>query len=83
MSDQRQIVSWVDFVRIHDDVEKLIYPLEVDDEHDCGKINEVHSQIDVFQGALTFLNESASSKSKDKQLTLPAPKATYVSSKIE
>lgn len=70
---QRQITTWVNFTNLSDDVEKLIYPLREGDDYDGGHINEVHSQLYVFQGVLSFLNESSSSKKKQRVMTLPAP----------
>ena len=54
-----QIKTWRDLETINDNVEKLIFPLELDDEYDRGKINEFQSQINVFQGSLSHLNNVA------------------------
>ena len=38
------------------DVEKLVYPIKIGDDYDKGCLNEVESQIDVFQGSLKKFN---------------------------
>ena len=41
---------------MNDCVDKIIYPLKMDDEFDQGKVNEYKSQIEPFQGSLRHLN---------------------------
>lgn len=49
--------SWQDMDNVHDIVEKVVYPMELDDEYDRGKINEFKSQVNFFQGALSNIND--------------------------
>ena len=48
--------TWHDLESIDDNVEKLIFPMELDDDYDRGKINEYHSQVNFFQGSLSLIN---------------------------
>jgi len=41
----------------HDIVEKLVYPMVLDDDFDRGKVNEFKSQVNLFQGALSNMND--------------------------
>lgn len=52
----KQINTWDAFQNLEEDVEKLIYPMQSGDNYDTGKINEVLSQIYVFQGILSKFN---------------------------
>ena len=54
---QRLIFGWINFENIDDKVERLAYPLIIDDAYDTGAINEVISQTHVFQGVLRGMNE--------------------------
>ena len=47
-SKSNMIRTWYDLENLNDNIEKLIYPLEIDDDYDRGKINEFESQIKVF-----------------------------------
>ena len=40
------------------DVEKLIFPTKMGDDHDRELICDVTSQVHVFQGTLQHLNEN-------------------------
>ena len=57
--EQRQFTSirtWHDLKMEDDHIEKLVFPMEIDDEYDRGKINELKSQVQPFQGSLSQLN---------------------------
>lgn len=69
----RHTVAWNNFRDAEEDVEKLIYPLKIGDEVDCGAVNEVLSQLDVFQGTLEHFNESKDKQQSPCCLLLPNP----------
>ena len=71
--------TWYDLENVNDNLEKLIYPLEMDDKFDRGKVHEYESQVKVFQGSLSRFNDvdeehsyEASSQSH-QHLELPRP----------
>ena len=59
-----RIKTWHDVNTVEDSLEKIIYPLQMDDEYDRGKVNEYQSQINCFQGSLSAMNHN-------KEATLP------------
>ena len=46
--NQMHIKTWHDVNKVEDSLEKLIYPLSLDDEYNRGKVNEYQSQINCF-----------------------------------
>ena len=59
---------------VHDIVEKLVFPMELDDEYDRGKINEFKSQVNLFQGALSNMNNFIYDQNKSVRPSLIVPK---------
>lgn len=59
---------------VHDIVEKLVFPMELDDEYDRGKINEFKSQVNLFQGALSNMNNFIYDQNKAVRPSLIVPK---------
>lgn len=51
----------------------MIYPMERDDDFDLGRIREVDSQINVFQGKLSKFNDHLDGRLKHDTLNLPVP----------
>ena len=51
-----KLASYMFMKKANDLVEKLVFPLHVDDEYDCGKMKELDSQLNMFQGSLSKFN---------------------------
>lgn len=51
--------------------------MERDDDFDLGRIREVDSQINVFQGKLSKFNDHLDGRLKHDTLNLPVPGTWY------
>ena len=65
LEEQNTIIAWNNFREERDNVEKLVYPMKIGDAYDKGCMNEVHSQVNVFQGSLYAFN-SCNAAARDK-----------------
>lgn len=43
MMAPQKTVSWLEMNSAHDQVERLVFPLEIDDDEDLGKVKECES----------------------------------------
>lgn len=39
-SGPRPVNSWMELESVHDTVEKMVFPMQIDDMYDCGIVNE-------------------------------------------
>lgn len=69
----KHLITWHNFSSVNDNVEKLLYPIESGDIYDRGLINEVDSQVHVFQGVLSKFNTCKIASDRGHHLTLPMP----------
>ena len=46
--EEKTTITWNNFESMDQDVEKLIYPMKMDDDYDQEVIGDVASQVNVF-----------------------------------
>lgn len=64
--------------KANDIVEKVVFPMHVDDAYDCGKVKEYDSQVNLFQGSLAKFNAIMyKTASADRNLHVTLPSKNY------